>query len=361
MPFDCRTMQPIVPVSVNGGPAVPFVIDTGASISLINRETALQARVAAGQARQMSGGGQGVVDAQFVGGLTLAAGGLTWTEQRAAVTRIGYPDTKHFAGLLGAPILMRYTVQFAFAARRMRLFEPAAYTPPAGAVSIPFQLQEDLPVVRATIETASGSFEARLMVDTGASTFLDLNRPFVEAHGLIEKLPGATARDQPAAIGGTAPFVYATAPRVTLAGLAFENRTIGLSRATSGSSARAERDGIIGNALLQAFDVTVDYSRRLLVLERPVKSFAAAQRAPSVFTILLSGPNVSSRHAHMPANRLRRCSSAATVMARSSRVTSSTSGSCSPARRMCASCISMPPAPITSEAESLAHQGEEGS
>ena len=109
------------------------------------------------------------------------------------------------------------------------------------------------------------------MDDTGASTFIDLNRPFVEAHGLVEKLPGATARDRPAAIGGTAPFLYATAPRVTLGSLAFEKRTIGLSRATGGSSARAERDGIIGNALLQAFDVTVDYRRRLIVLERPAR------------------------------------------------------------------------------------------
>ena len=35
------------------------------------------------------------------------------------------------------------------------------------------------------------------------------------------------------------------------------------------SSSRSERDGIIGNALLESFVVTVDYARRTLVLERP--------------------------------------------------------------------------------------------
>jgi len=57
--------------------------------------------------------------------------------------------------------------------------------------------------------------------------------------------------------------------RVTLGGLVFDRPRLGLSRAQSGSSSRTERDGIIGNALLETFVVTVDYTRRTLVLERP--------------------------------------------------------------------------------------------
>ncbi len=106
------------------------------------------------------------------------------------------------------------------------------------------------------------------MIDTGAATFVDLNRPFVDAHRLVETLPDAKATDRPAALGGTAPFLYATAQRVTLGGVVFERPRLGLSRAQTGSSSRSERDGIIGNDLLQQFVVTVDYSRRTLVLER---------------------------------------------------------------------------------------------
>jgi hypothetical protein len=209
------------------------------------------------------------VDVQFVDGLKIAGGGLVWNQQRAAVADLGYPDRKHFAGLIGAPILMRYTVQFAFPSRTMRLIDPATYTPPPGAVSIPFELQEDLPIVRAMIDAGSGPIEARLMVDTGASTFIDLNRPFVEAHRLVETVPDAKAADRPAALGGTAPFLYGTGQRVTLGGLVFDRPRLGFSRAQSGSSARRERDGIIGNGLLQDFVVTVDYTRRTLVLQRP--------------------------------------------------------------------------------------------
>jgi hypothetical protein len=106
------------------------------------------------------------------------------------------------------------------------------------------------------------------MVDTGASTFLDLNRPFVDAHKLTETMPEVSSAQRPAALGGTAPFVYATAQRVTLAGQVFDASRIGLSRAQSGSSSRSERDGIIGNALLERYVMTVDYRRKILVLEK---------------------------------------------------------------------------------------------
>lgn len=267
--FEFATKQPIVPVQVNGGPTVPFVIDTGASVHLIDRELARQLKIADGRAARMSGGGQSVVDVQVVDGVTIETSGLAWKAQRAAVAPLGYPDTKHFAGLIGAPILMRYAVQFDFRARTLRLIDPASYTPPPGAVLVPFELHEDLPIVHATIDAGSGPIDARLMVDTGAGTFIDLNRPFVDAHRLVDTMTATAANDRPAAVGGTAPFLYAIGTRVTLAGRVFDRPRLGLSRATTGSSARAERDGIIGTELLQQFVVTVDYARRTLVLTGP--------------------------------------------------------------------------------------------
>ena len=152
----------------------------------------------------MTGGGQAAVAAQLVDGLTVEAGGLTWNQQRAAVASLGYPDKKHFAGLLGAPILMRYTVRFVFEARTVQLIDPATYKPPASAVLVPFELQENLPLVRATLDTGSGAIEARLMVDTGASQFLDLNGRSSMPDRLVETMTDATAR-----IGGRARWLGA--------------------------------------------------------------------------------------------------------------------------------------------------------
>jgi predicted aspartyl protease len=272
IPFSFRTRQPIVQVSVNGSAAVPFVVDTGATIHLVDEEVARRAGVAGTSGLQMHGGGQAGVQAHIAESLTLQVGTLTWKQQRAALVPLGYPTRKHFAGLLGAQILKQYTVRFIFSTGILELFDPSTYKPPDDATVLPIELDEDLPIVHATLDVGTGPIDARLMVDTGAATFIDLNRPFVDAHKLLDAMPGAKAEDRPAALGGTAPFLYGTAREVVLGGVTFEYPRIGLSRATSGSSSRSERDGIIGNDLLSQYMfavVDVDYRNRRLVLIKP--------------------------------------------------------------------------------------------
>jgi Aspartyl protease len=242
--FDFATRQPIVAVRVNGGRPVPFVVDTGASVHVIDSAMAADT-------------------------LTLAAGGAVWSEQRTMAVPLGYPQSKHFAGLIGAPILMRYVPQFDYQQMKLRLMDPSTYVPPAASVRVPFELQENLPIVHALVDAGNGPMDARLLIDTGASQFVDLNRPFVDAHDLRKAMTDVVAADRPAAVGGPSPFVYGTGRRVTFGGVTFERPRLGLSQARTGSSARSERDGIIGNDLLRRFArVTVDYSRRIVVLEK---------------------------------------------------------------------------------------------
>jgi hypothetical protein len=265
IPFDFTTHQPIIPVRINGAPAVPFLFDTGASINVIGEATAQRLKLLpSGPAQSIAGGGQAAVSMRYADPVTLAAPGVEWSGQRAAVVPM---SAKHYAGFIGAPILMRYVVQFDFQQRHIRLIDPAAYEPPAGARRISFELEADLPVVRASVDAGSGPIEARLMVDTGAgSVFVDLNRPFVDRHGLVDVVTATTPADRPAGIGGTAPFVYGVGRQFALGGLTVDRPRLGLSRATQGSSSRAERDGVIGNQFLRNFLATFDYRRRMLVL-----------------------------------------------------------------------------------------------
>jgi hypothetical protein len=263
--FDFTTHQPIIPVSVNGRPPQPFLFDTGASINIVGESLARQVELAGnGPTRALAGGGQARADVRYADGVTLAADGIEWRGQRVGVVPM---SAKHFAGFIGAPILMQYVVEIDFRRQVLRLIDPEQYAAPADAIRIPFELQDDLPVVRAGVDAGSGAFEARLMVDTGAgSVFVDLNRPFVDRHQLVDVL-ATTSSDRPAGIGATAPFLYGTGKQVRLGGLTFDRPRLGLSRATAGSSASDRRDGVIGNQLLRAFLTTFDYRRRQLVLQ----------------------------------------------------------------------------------------------
>ena len=268
IPFDFKTYQPIAPVRVNGGRPVPFVFDTGASINVVGESIAAEMGITAdGPAQTITGGGDRAVAMRNMGGVRLAAAGFEWSDQRVSVVPIG---AKHYGGFIGAPILMRYAVQFDFHRGVLRLIDPDEYAAPASAERVPFELQADLPVVRAYVDAGTGPIEARLMVDTGAgSVVVDLNRPFVDRHGLVDALKAAAPSDRPAGIGGTAPFLYGTGRRLVLGGLTIEEPRLGLSRATLGSSSRAERDGVIGNQVLRNYLTTFDYRRRVLVLEKP--------------------------------------------------------------------------------------------
>jgi hypothetical protein len=272
IPFTFATRQPIVPVRIDGGEAVPFVVDTGASIHVVDPGVLPSSRSnppsSASAGRTLSGGGEGRVPAHAVDGLTFAIEAFSWRAQRATAIDLGYPHRKHFAGLLGAPLLTRYVVEFDFDRLILRLHDPASFRPPPGTVRLPFELVEDLPIVHVTLDAGKGPIDARLLIDTAAATFIDLNRPFVERHGLVEALADVATADRPAAIGSPAPFLYGTARSVVFAGETFDHPRLGLSRATSGSSASTARDGILGNDVLSHFTVTVDYPRRVLWLER---------------------------------------------------------------------------------------------
>jgi hypothetical protein len=268
IPFHFRTLQPIVLARVNGGPWVPFMVDTGSTIHLIDDSAATSTGLSPGSASKLYGAGEAGFEIRYAEPLSLDANGFVWEGQRAAVMHLGYPKEKHFAGILGAPILMRYAVQFDFEKNVMRLLDPAAYEAPKGATQVPFKLQDDLPVVSMIVDSGTGPHEARLMVDTGGGCFVDLNRPFVDKHQLVAETEGDDLVKRPG-LGGTSPFLYREGRQVTLGGIAFEKPKLGFSRARSGSSASDARDGVLCNALLIHFRrVTFDYKRKVLVLEK---------------------------------------------------------------------------------------------
>jgi len=266
VPFVFETRQPIsIRVRIDGRePPLRFLFDTGASIHVIDSEVAHRAWLKGRDGGTITGGGEGRVAVQFVDRVWFDADRIGWRNQRAAIV----PLRKHYDGMIGAPILSQYVCRFDFARRILQLIEPGAYTPPPGAVTVPFELDDGLPIVHATVDAGTGPIDARLMLDTGAGdVFIDLNRPFVDKHRLLEALPDASATARPAGIGGTASFVYGTGRSFVLGGIVFEKPHLGFSRATQGSSSRSERDGVIGNDLLTRFVAVFDYPNRRLVLE----------------------------------------------------------------------------------------------
>jgi hypothetical protein len=110
------------------------------------------------------------------------------------------------------------------------------------------------------------------MVDTGASQGVILRYPFANSNGLLDLAMnrGGQGTRAPSLASGELKLVEVPVDRVSLTKWTFDRPQVLAFREPTGSGAFTESDGLIGNALLARFNLTVDYPRKRLLLE-PVR------------------------------------------------------------------------------------------
>jgi len=85
-------------------------------------------------------------------------------------------DDVNGAGIVGYKMSKRAIVVLDYEKDEMTLIRPAAFESPAGATVILFTLQEQIPMIAASVDGMPREFE----IDTGSSLELDIMGPFVE-------------------------------------------------------------------------------------------------------------------------------------------------------------------------------------
>jgi aspartyl protease len=159
IPLVCDAQKVIhVPVSVEGTPARPFLLDTGASLTTIDERTATRlALVGAGRIPSPTGSDP-LVTAQITAGTAvLGAGRVVTADFRRLRALLGEVD-----GILGSDALRamgRATIDY----DRCILVAGETGPLPPGAVRVPLEFHEGRPVV-----VISGG--GRLVLDSGAAS-----------------------------------------------------------------------------------------------------------------------------------------------------------------------------------------------
>ncbi len=147
----------LVPVSVQGAPARPFVLDTGSSITVIdNRSAAERALAPAGRIASPSGSDPLVMAQLTIGAVALPPGRVVTTDIRQLSRLLG-----DVGGILGNDALRamgRTAIDYA----RCRL-SVGGSDADEEAIRIPFEWHQGRPVI-----TVGGG--ARLVLDSGATT-----------------------------------------------------------------------------------------------------------------------------------------------------------------------------------------------
>jgi Aspartyl protease/PDZ domain len=270
VPIELANDLIVLKVRVNRSRPLHFIFDTGASISVIDPQTAKALGLRAKGKLNLDATG-GSVQSGLIGPVSLSLATVTVFKQTLATI-----DLDAFAplfgykvdGIIGHDFINNFVVEIDYGAGLMSLYETASYKYAGAGESIPIELVEKTPFVRGRIglngrEPIEGKFE----VDSGGTGILNLNTPFVNKHKMLETLT-AQAQSKLGGAGGSAAAVKARVPMVELGSLVVRNPLVVFAQGTEGSESKTEYDGELGAGFLSRFKTILDYSRSQIILER---------------------------------------------------------------------------------------------
>ncbi len=265
-----------VPVQVNGADPEWFILDTGVSVTILNRALADRLGLVVRGEKTVKGaaGGDGTVRVGFSKVASLRLPGLTLRGQGVAVLQRGTAGANGHpsSGSIGADLIKTLVVEIDYRAATIVLHDPAHFTYNGSGHTLPITLNaNDRPLLDGSITLPNGdSLRARFGVDTGDRGLLTLHRHFVALHDLEDRL--STTPSVLVGYGVSGPVRHHTAhleaiqlgdwpitrPKVTFPPL-------GASDAYTGRG----RDGLLGARLFQGARVFLDYPNRRIIVEPP--------------------------------------------------------------------------------------------
>jgi hypothetical protein len=246
-----------------------WILDTGASICLIDSVVATGAGISATGRRQIHGTGNGTVGIDsvptplrlaFVGGYETTCHPAARVDLRGLQEVVGRP----VAGILGYDFFSRYVVQIDYAAHVLRLYDPDAYRYTGRGDTVPLTLTDHHQAL-LTIRITDGKFTdtARtLILDTGSGDAVDDSLVLQSTTRPRYSVPTSGLGASYSAVEGTL-------------------ATVGIGRfVLHRTPSTGPGTELIGNAIWGRFTCIVDYPHHRLFLEPNEHFDAAFDRGP---------------------------------------------------------------------------------
>jgi hypothetical protein len=259
-----------VKVSIDGSAPEDFLVDTGASVSLLDSAWAAGHGIATeGRMQAVGAGATGDVAFAKVGAIKVAGPdghGVEIAQQKLAVLALNRYVAPFFwhdaAGVLGYDFISRFVMEIDYDGGTLTLHDPKAFTYAGKGTAIPITLAGSIPVVKAKVDGHEGQFR----LDVGSGSTVDLHGPFVKKLGLRETM-GKTIAVMGGGFGGTFTSHLGRMKSMEIGPYTWKNPLVILSGAETGGLASEDYAGNIGNEVFERFKCTFDYEHRTLYLE----------------------------------------------------------------------------------------------
>lgn len=276
VPFRLQNSRPFIQVRINGSDPLLFVVDTGASITVLSERTAdrlgIRPMARGGRARAVGGGGAFPIVYGLITSLDI--GGLRLYNVPIYIREFHQPSHSNEAnllaadGFLGLSVLTNFRLTLDYARRELTLERPLGK-----------ELQEEVPADISVVpfRTTNGglvSAEVRLggeetfnfLIDSGASTTV-LSETVIEKMKWQDKLLSDLRVRVLGAAGVIEEVGLAVVPSLTLHDLEQRNvRMPVLDMNAVNETAGFLQSGILGGSFLRHFRVTFDFQQFRVLL-----------------------------------------------------------------------------------------------
>ena len=262
----------LVFVSVRVGSSEPlsFILDTGASATVLNRTVAegLKLKLRANEDARTGGGSVRTASAT---GITLSVGNVSLPDVTIVAIDLSGLEAglgRPVDGILGYDIFRRYVVEIDYAATTLRLQDPTEFRYAGKGDILPIVIEDQVPFVQVQVlRPTRDEANAKVEFDTGQTGAMTLVKPYVDTnHFVAEQQPTLPIRTGAILSGGVTAEVVRIAG-VRLGRFLVTKPVVTVTPDAEGAGVSGDTVGLLGGEILRRFTVTVDYSRSRIILE----------------------------------------------------------------------------------------------
>ena len=246
----------VVNVKVNGKGPYLFLLDTGASSSLIDSGLAAELGIKAAAPHKFKGGNGKIATAGTAHLETVEMGEMRLEHLPCFIAPM--PAGISIRGLLGYDVFDRYVVTVDYSQKSVTFSAPGTFHYSGSGFAVP--LEFDSGGGRPVIARDMDGIPARFVIDTGDDGALNLYGAFVTANHLMNKYASHLRKEGIETMTGLETSALTIIPALTLGANALKQVPTKLIAPTD--TTLGEQDGDIGGEILCKFTVTFDYTHR---------------------------------------------------------------------------------------------------
>ncbi|VXD10854.1 aspartyl protease family protein [Marinoscillum sp. 108] len=262
-PFELFGNHLFISLSVDDSEPVDFIFDTGDGLAVIDIDLAKKLNLKTDHQKSKTSA-QGTISGALIAHNKVEIGDVKVNDIELYTTNLRHLERtigRNIDGIIGYDLLKNYVVELNYDEMVMNLYQPDGFAYQGAGEAFKFKLVNYIPTIEASVTLNNGeSYKDYFFINTGAGTSMDFNTFFATKHDVISKTgnhysyPVAGLADQETM------HYEGRVKKFSVGSFEFDEMPVGISQAKHGIQHNKKVAGILGNNLLQRFNITFNYS-----------------------------------------------------------------------------------------------------